>query len=370
MRGPSLVLLSLLAVNACGDLPQPFRGNPGVNGRILAEPPVPRLAIPLPKASLPDAGSRALATDLAKALQSQQVPAVAAKPGRTDWRLIATASQRGSTVVPLFTVLDSRGKDRGKTETAPVPTAAWAAAAPATLNKSAAEAAPKIAALLNDVETTRQMADTNGPDDHRARVMVADVQGAPGDGNVALTREMRTRLRALGSNVQTTTNDADFTVQGKVRMVPMPGKQERVEIQWIVKDAKGSERGRAVQLNAIPAGSLDHYWGDVASVVAIEASGGVNDVLKKQTAPPPAVTAVGEQQVEVAEPTRRFVETPHEDRRLLRQPHAHRRRAHPHHCCHRRFVRGASHSHRRRFVDRSRRRERHEDATPDIRAGE
>jgi len=37
-----------------------------------------------------------------------------------------------------------------------------------------------------------------------------------------------------------------------------------------VKDAKGNERGRPIQLNTIPAGSLDHYWGDVASVVAIE----------------------------------------------------------------------------------------------------
>jgi hypothetical protein len=70
-------------------------------------------------------------------------------------------------------------------------------------------------------------------------------------------------------------------------VVPIVGQQERVEIQWIIKDAKGNERGRVVQLNVIPAGSLDHYWGDVASVVATEASGGVNDVLKKQTAPPP-----------------------------------------------------------------------------------
>ena len=40
-----------------------------------------------------------------------------------------------------------------------------------------------------------------------------------------------------------------------------------------------------VQLNEIPAGTLDHYWGDVAVVVATEASGGVNDVIKRQTQP-------------------------------------------------------------------------------------
>jgi hypothetical protein len=38
-----------------------------------------------------------------------------------------------------------------------------------------------------------------------------------------------------------------------------------------------------VQLNEIPAGTLDRYWGDVAVVVATEASGGVNDVIRRQT---------------------------------------------------------------------------------------
>ena len=294
MRRPSLFLLPLLGIAACGNLPQPFRGDPGVNGRILAQPPAPRLAVPPPpEALLPDAGSRTLAIDLAQALQSQQVPAVAAAPGRTDWRLVATASERGTTVVPLFTVLDPQGKDRGRTEGAPVPIASWANAAPTTLNDSASEAAPRIAGLLTNIETARQMADPKSLYNRNARVMVAQVRGAPGDGNDALTREMRTRLHTLGPSVQTSATNADFTVQGQVRVVPISGQQERVEIQWIINNAKGNELGRVVQLNVIPAGSLDHYWGDVASVVATEASGGVNDVLKKQTAPlpPPAGAA-------------------------------------------------------------------------------
>ena len=72
---------------------------------------------------------------------------------------------------------------------------------------------------------------------------------------------------------------ADFIVQGNVRMVPIAGGQQRVEIQWAVKAASGDERGKVVQLNDIPAGTLDHYWADVAMVVATEAAGGVNDVI-------------------------------------------------------------------------------------------
>ena len=62
-----------------------------------------------------------------------------------------------------------------------------------------------------------------------------------------------------------------------------PGGQQRVEIQWAVKAPSGDERGKVVQLNEIPAGSLDHYWADVAVVVATRRPGGVNDVIQRQS---------------------------------------------------------------------------------------
>jgi len=286
MLRPILWLLPLLALVGCGDLPEPFLGNPGATGRILAQPPTPRLVVPPPgNALLPDAGSQTLAADLAEALQAQEVPAVAGNAGRADWRLVATATQRGATVVPVFAVLDPQGKDRGQTEGAAVPIAAWAAATQATLHQSAADAAPKIATLLTSIETTREMADPNSLFNRRAKVMVADVTGAPGDGDTSLTDQMRTRLALLGPQVQTTASGADFTVQGQVRAVPIADHKQRIEIQWIIKNAKGNDLGRVVQLNEIPAGTLDHYWGDVAVVVATEASGGVNDVIKRQTQP-------------------------------------------------------------------------------------
>jgi hypothetical protein len=113
--------------------------------------------------------------------------------------------------------------------------------------------------------------------------MVADVTGAPGDGDQALTKQIRQRLASLGPAVQTTPDKADFVVQGQVRVVPIAGGKERVEIQWIVKPGAGDERGRVIQLNEIPAGSLSHTWGNVAVLVATEAAGGVNDVLRRQT---------------------------------------------------------------------------------------
>ena len=119
---------------------------------------------------------------------------------------------------------------------------------------------------------------------------MAEVTGAPGDGNVALTQQMRGRLAVLGPVVLTTPAGADFVVQGQVKVVPIPKRQERVEIQWSVRTPAGDERGRVVQLNEIPAGTLSGYWGDVAVVVASQASNGVNDVILRQAGHDPNET--------------------------------------------------------------------------------
>jgi hypothetical protein len=277
-------VLLALTVSACGDLPEPFLGNPGATARRLATPMAPRLAVPVPSDTmLPDRANAMLADTLAAALQAQEVPAMAQAAQKADWRLIATAKEQGQTVVPRFVVLDPQGKDAGTVEGQPVPVEAWAAAQPATIRSVAADAAPRIAETLTGIRIARDKADPNSLYNRPPRVMVGEVTGAPGDGDAALTRQMRAHLAVLGPVVQTDPAGADFSVQGNVVMVPLPGHQQRVEIQWTVLGADGKERGKVVQLNEIPAGTLDHYWGDVAAVVATEASGGVNDVIARQT---------------------------------------------------------------------------------------
>jgi hypothetical protein len=286
-----LLACLLLALAGCGDYPEPFLGNPGATAMRLRQPPDPRLAIPTPgTALLSDGASRQFAVALATRLQQGAVPAYAQPAQPTDWRLLVSAEDRGPDIVPTYTVLNPQGQPQGSVKGKPIQAAAWATADPGTLTEAAADAAPGINSLLTSIENGLMRADPHSLYNRAAKVMVPPVTGAPGDGDTVLTKEMRDKLAALGPQVQTTEDGADFIVQGEVRLVPIAGGQQRVEIQWIIKTAKGREAGRVVQLNDIPAGTLDHYWGDVAMVVAQQASGGVNEVIRRQSGHEPATT--------------------------------------------------------------------------------
>jgi len=267
---------------ACGDLPEPFLGNPGVNGRILATPIAPMLAIP-PTADtlLGDKANRAFAESLAQKLANEEILALVRKPAKTDWRLIVTAVPRGDKVIPRYAVLDPSGREQGAIDGIAFPAANWAAGWPATLVQAADDAVPRIVALMTTIRRTRDLADPNSLLNRVAKLYVPVVIGAPGDGNAVLTRLMRDRLKEFGSLIQFTPENADFTVKGTVTMTALPAGQQRVEIVWTVTRPGGVVSGKVSQLNAIPAGSLDLYWGDVADAVTREASGGIDTVVRR-----------------------------------------------------------------------------------------
>jgi hypothetical protein len=286
-----LALLLCLGLSACGDLPEPFLGNPGATARRLAQPLTPLLAVPPGTDTLlPDAANQALAKQIATALQASEVPAMVRAPEKSDWRLITRAERSGDFVTPMFSVQDPAGKEQGSAQGEQVPLQAWANADAALMDQVATEAAPRIGAVLTSIRVAHDKADPGSLYNRAAKVQVADVTGAPGDGNVVLTQQMRARLAVLGPVVLTTQAGADFVVQGQVNVVAIPKNQERVEIQWSVRTVSGDERGRVVQLNEIPAGTLSHYWGDVAVVVATQASNGVNDVILRQAGHDPNET--------------------------------------------------------------------------------
>lgn len=289
-RRPWSWLLILFSLTACGDYPQPLMGHPGRVGARLAVPPPPRLVVPPPSAALlTSEDATRLAADLAQALDDKEVPAVARAATAADWRLSVTAElqetgPRGPMVIVTYTVRNPRGIAQGSSTAPPVSAQTWSMATPVALQLVAARDAPAIATLLGRIEAAVQLSDPNSLVNRPPRIDLTGVTGAPGDGDIALEKNMSAQLAGLGLVVQNTSQGADFSLAATVTMTPVIPNQTRVEIAWIVHDIYSREVGHLVQMNDIPQGSLDHYWGDVAEAIAQEAAGGVREVIINQTA--------------------------------------------------------------------------------------
>ncbi len=281
----TLLLVTLLLLTGCGGLPQPFFGDPGRTGALLAAPPPARLAVPPPAQSLlTDAGSQAWAKATAHALADLAVPASYGPARSGDWRLVLSATMRGPDIVPAYEVFDPAGASQGTAQGTPISAAAWSNDGEPVLQTAAAQAAPGVNDLLTRIQAARLQADPNSLQNRPARVYVAGVTGAPGDGNQSLDAQIKLKLGNYGITVQNTQSGADYRVRCVVQTSPGSGGQLKVELQWIVDDARG-ERGKVVQLNEVPGGALDRYWGDVAVVAAEQAAGGIKDVLFNAAGP-------------------------------------------------------------------------------------
>lgn len=294
LRGAALALI--LALPACGDLPQPFRGNPGGQAARLAAPPAYRLAVPKPAgALLGDAQAQGFAEALSAALLTAEVPASVAEPLPLDWRLTVEATTQGNNVVPRYSLTDPDGRPQGATLGSRIPARDWSDASPEVLARVARDAAPRIADLLLRAEAAAKGNDpasllAQGP----PRIYVPMVRGAPGDGNQALTIRIREALGQQGMLVQDTTQGARFAVTGQVDVVNQPGNRtQRVELLWTISRQDGQDLGRVLQLNEVPVGVLDRFWGDVAFAAANEAAGGVQTVVRNAGGfpTPPGTTA-------------------------------------------------------------------------------
>ena len=297
MKRRFLAGLALFALAACGDLPQPFRGNPGGMAGRLAVPPPYRVAVPVPEAAMLSATeSEAFAKAVAAALLKREVPAVADTPLPLDWRLAVDMRLEGNRVVPRYALFDPDGAPQGVAEGSAIPARDWARPSAALFVEVANDASRRAAELLLRAEAARKSTNpaalaAAGP----PRVYLLPVRGAPGDGNDSLTARMRDSLGDYGILAQEVADGAGFAADGRVNVVPVGRGMQRVEILWIVSRRDGQELGRVLQMNEIPSGLLDRHWGDIAFAAAAEAAGGVQRVIENAGGMPKREGAPGQE---------------------------------------------------------------------------
>jgi hypothetical protein len=160
-----------------------------------------------------------------------------------------------------------------------VPVQQWAQPTPEVFRRVSTQAAPGLARLLLQVDAARKAIDpaalTQGP----PRLRFGGVRGAPGDGNAALAARMREFLGNQGFVVQDDAEGAMYGLNATVAVAPPARGVQRVEIVWVVSRRDGEDLGRVAQINEVPTGRLDRFWGDVAYVAAEEAADGVRTVV-------------------------------------------------------------------------------------------
>lgn len=286
-RRTALPLSSLLLLGGCIDVPHPF-SNPGKEAtRLAANAPPSRLDIPVSAESrLSAEAARLWSKDVAAELLQQTIPAMAQPVRPGDWLLKMRADLRGDQIVPVYMVMTPKNEVRATQEGQPLPAQLWAAADPATLSLAAQDAAPKVASVLTGIQADDMEKDPHSLKHRAARVYFKGVTGAPGDGNISLSRAFAASFRNTADTLQNVAENADFSVATTVKLSSGPTgttghPQQHIEIVWRVTDKSGKEAGAATQLHDIEAHSLDGYWGDVAVVAAQEAAGAVRQIIDR-----------------------------------------------------------------------------------------
>lgn len=105
------------------------------------------------------------------------------------------------------------------------------------------------------------------------KIALIDFAGAPGDGNTALARSAGALLQSKGILVDNREIDENSVIlSATIDVNPLENGQQppldKVAIEWVIMEADGTELGQMKQNNVVPHGSLDQYWGAVASLAA------------------------------------------------------------------------------------------------------
>jgi hypothetical protein len=290
-RTLALLLAACGALAACGTLPEPFYGNPGKTGAVLAMPPPPELVVLPPRdAALPPKAATQFADSLSAALVANDIPSIATPTPVPQWRLRITETTANGTVTPAYAIIGPNHKTYGTLDGQAVPLANWQAGDPTALNATAQADAPKLATLLAAINAKVQGGNPDSLENRTPRVFIGTVTGAPGDGDSALPLDLARALPDTGVVLTKKQQGADFAVTANVKTQPQPNGTLLVELDWILHDANNRVIGQVTQLHALMPTDIEPYWGDVAAAAAQQAAGGIREAISHAVLKPTSGT--------------------------------------------------------------------------------
>lgn len=260
------VVLALVAgtlfLAACGQLPRPFARD--ADDEIPTEllRPADGAGLVVDASQCTGVSAPALTDAVIEALRRNEVPAVAVGGNQGSLWLLCHDAATGGGGALAWILSDADGATIGGFEQA---------------------AGGGVAALGDDVARRVVVLLGHGvrSEAPRPSLVVTAVAGAPGNGEVALTRAMEMALEWRGATLAAEPDDRAFLVLGSVVVSDAESGAQRVEVVWEVLRPDGQRLGVVSQANTVPHGALDGEWGPIAAAIAQGAAQGVIDLLDR-----------------------------------------------------------------------------------------
>ena len=311
----TLLCLALFGLAACAAITepmgmrdpfaidQPFQGV-ARNDRMLAIVTQAPAIVVRPIYGLGGDKAEALRKRVMTILQTHDVPALAESNASIAWVLQGQAAfvrrddghgQDEISGTIAWQLVDSHGQERAKFTTA---LAGYEdTIADSLFGPMADQIAAQVDAVLAGPGS--QTADARPAAPILPQAIVAQVTGAPGDGDNALAKSLIALLPLKGIKIAAKKEDAAWHIEGRVKVTQKSESEDLVELSWRVLDAQGRELGSIRQANAVPHKRLDGPWREIAAFAAEAAAEGISQLihsftdrpLPSPTAPVPAATS-------------------------------------------------------------------------------
>jgi len=277
-------------LGACQPLPQPFaptRANPLLEiadgGGITVQSVI---------GVAPDLADR-VSTEMATALRELDIPASTEGRNRRSRFLTGEVAERRledgrNRVTMRWVLVDRDGRlitEREVVETAPVPLRSDPDSV--VLRRLARTAATAIATTMRaEPEETRPPAApalaqtaTAAPPLSARSIFVKPIAGAPANGARSLQVALANALRAQRLAVVESATTTAVTVAGTMALDTPDAGLQRVELAWSVLGPDGREIGNLKQQNAVPPGTFDRPWGELATIIAETVAEGIVELF-------------------------------------------------------------------------------------------
>jgi hypothetical protein len=266
-----------LLLAGCQPLPHPFEDDrPGPRAPIMTLRDTDTVLV-APVAGLAPEARGKLARAMAEALQADEILASDESGNRSSLNLLGTASASERGVKVDWRLIDPAGRSIGDATGS-------AAVSMESLNRGDA-AAIKALAMASATAVARLLQDdapVAAPVRNFRQVVVFPVTGAPGDGKQSLTAAMTAALTQAKLTVVPGERGSDaLSVVGTVTLDRPQNGHQRIAITWALLEPDGKQLGVVTQENAVPQGSLNGRWGEVANAVAEAAAPGILALIEK-----------------------------------------------------------------------------------------